>query len=444
MELKLQLSVFVLLIQVSLAVWRRVTVKKGHTLSLSCPITDAHMTHIEWKNPEGYIMFFNRKKALLDKRYSINKLSQTEFTISISKITFKDGGNYTCSQYGTNTTEKKVEVTILGRPKMEVAQHEGRFVIKCSAEGNHYPPQISWKLDNLPEILAHVEEEVRSDKGRTYVSMALLHVDSVKRRTTVKCLVRHPALHSKPLMNFVKIGPHSTKYRHTTTGVPGTTTSWVRQGRTTGHLATRGIPSGPPLIPATLTDSPLTTSDESTISMTSGLTRRWNDTFGEPTTDWTSVSGTTDTPITSDNSTDGNRTISINDPKMRTGPEGSSSLLVFLVTCLLFGLLVVVIFFAIKLRRAHTAWKRENEDTDPSEESSKSKSSQEERNVQGQRQRGLFTTAFTQYVIEKPTLISSVMKRNSMAATESVNPEQHQPQTPGQTLAKSDIKETEL
>ncbi|KAL6099190.1 crtam [Pungitius sinensis] len=443
MELKLQLSVFVLLIQVSLAVWRRVTVKKGHTLSLSCPITDVHMTHIEWKNPEGYIMFFNRKKALQDKRYSINKLSQTEFTISISKITFKDGGNYTCSQYGTNTTEKKVEVTILGRPKMEVAQHEGRFVIKCSAKGNHYPPQISWKLDNLPEILAHVEEEVRIDKDRTYVSMALLHVDSVKSRTTVKCLVRHPALHSQPLMNFVKIGPHSKKYRHTTTGVPGTT-SWFRQGRTTGHLATRGIssessltlstatsnhmfsnkptmvtaPSGRPLIPATPTDSPLTTSD------------------------WTSVSGTTN--ITSNNSTDGNRTISINDPKMRTGPEGSSSLLVFLVTCLLFGLLVVVIFFAIKLRRAHTAWKRENEDTDPSEESSKSKSSQEERNVQGQRQRGLFTTAFTQYVIEKPTLISSVMKRNSMAATESVNPEQHQPQTPGQTLAESEIKETEL
>lgn len=37
---------------------------------------------------------------------------------------------------------------------------------------------------------------------------------------------------------------------------------------------------------------------------------------------------------------------------------GSSSLLVFLVTCLIFGLLVVVIFFAIKLRRAHITWKR--------------------------------------------------------------------------------------
>lgn len=36
---------------------------------------------------------------------------------------------------------------------MEVAEHEGRFVIKCSAKGNHYPPQISWKMNNSPEVL---------------------------------------------------------------------------------------------------------------------------------------------------------------------------------------------------------------------------------------------------------------------------------------------------
>lgn len=49
-----------------------------------------------------------------DKRYTINKLSESEFTISISSVTFKDGGNYTCSQYAHNTIEKKVEVTVLG------------------------------------------------------------------------------------------------------------------------------------------------------------------------------------------------------------------------------------------------------------------------------------------------------------------------------------------
>lgn len=49
----------------------------------------------------------------------------------------------------------------------------------------------------------------------------------------------------------------------------------------------------------------------------------------------------------------------------RTGNEGNSSLLVFLVTCLIFALLVVVIFFAIKLRRAHILWKRGKQTASP-------------------------------------------------------------------------------
>lgn len=36
---------------------------------------------------------------------------------------------------------------------MEVTKHNGKFVIKCTAEGNHYPPKIFWKLNRGPEIL---------------------------------------------------------------------------------------------------------------------------------------------------------------------------------------------------------------------------------------------------------------------------------------------------
>ncbi|KAM6907534.1 cytotoxic and regulatory T-cell molecule [Xenentodon cancila] len=271
MEVKQCLSVFLLLIQVSLAVWQHVTVMKGHTVFLTCPITNPHETNVEWKNPEGYIMFFNSNKALEDKRYSITKLSQTEFSISISDVNFKDGGNYTCSHYDHHTTEKKVKVTVLGYPTMSVMRHDGKFVIKCTAEGNDYPPEISWRFNNQPEFLAqtHVYHE-----DKKYVSMGILNVFPVKKRITVKCLVRHPVLH---LINFVKIG----------------------QDRT----------------------------------------------------------------------------------------QGNSSLLVLLVTCLVVCLLVVVMFFAIKLRRAHIAWKKENEESAPSEESNKSKSTQDEKNPQGQNQK---------------------------------------------------------
>ncbi|XP_031166543.1 cytotoxic and regulatory T-cell molecule isoform X2 [Sander lucioperca] len=477
MEVKLQLSVFVLLIQVSLAVQQRVTVIKGQTLSLTCPLTNAHKTNVDWKNPEGYIMFFNAERALKDKRYRITNLSESEFSISISNVTFKDGGNYTCSQYHDHTTVRKVEVTVLGLPKMEVTKHNGKFVIKCTAEGNHYPPKIFWKLNRGPEILAHAQVH-HGDKK--YVSMDMLQLHSVKNRVTVKCLVRHPALLSKPLMNFVIIQQHLTKPRRTTTtrspitqpreSTEGqtTTSSSSRHGRTTVyHPATEvdrasshsspqlstvpstqlfsssepktaTAPTGLSLIPVTSTDSQLNTS---------GSTRRNDITINATsTTGWTSE---TTEAITSHNRTVGNTTGSFNDPKMQIETR-SSSLLVFLVTCLIVSLLVVVIFFAIKLRRAHITWKRvfvvtENEDSDPSVDSSKSKSSQEDKNSQGQRRRGLFNTAFTRYEVEKPAVITSVINPAAMADTESENKEQTSPpQTPGQTSAKCDIRETEL
>ena len=36
---------------------------------------------------------------------------------------------------------------------MTVTRHNGNAVIKCTAEGNNYPPQIFWKTDDGPEIL---------------------------------------------------------------------------------------------------------------------------------------------------------------------------------------------------------------------------------------------------------------------------------------------------
>uniref|UniRef100_A0A3P8T3V2 Ig-like domain-containing protein n=1 Tax=Amphiprion percula TaxID=161767 RepID=A0A3P8T3V2_AMPPE len=231
-----KLCVMTHLIAVSLAVWQRVTVMKGETLSLSCPITDAHKSHVDWKNPEGYIMFFNRNQALKDKRYSINKFSDSEFSISISNVTFKDGGNYTCSHYDHQMTEKKVEVTVLDFPRMSVTRHDGKIIIKCVAKGNPSPPNISWEFDVEPEFLGDVHFRHEDEK---YVSVGMLHIFPPKKRVSVKCLVRHPALHSQPLMNFIKIGRDSKRTCHTTTVKPQvstrkleTTTSWIRDSKT--------------------------------------------------------------------------------------------------------------------------------------------------------------------------------------------------------------------
>lgn len=348
MEVKLQLGVFMLLLPVSLAGWQHVMVMKGQALHLRCPLTDAHKTSVEWRNPDNYLMFFNKNKALKDKRYSIDRLSDSEFTISVSNVTFKDGGNYTCSQYGHKPTETKVLVTVLGLPKMKVTKHRGKFVIHCTAEGNHHPPQISWKFDHEPEFSGGPAQF--TNEGKKYVSMDLLYIESVDARHTVKCLARHPYWHSHPLMNFVKVGPNPlrptttnsspTSQPQTSLDVLRKTSQWSKGWRTTSsanHPTSSSEPVSEP------TDLP-----QNTVTLTSSYLN----------TDRTPVSVIT----ASFNSTEGNQTVSSNYEKMQAG---NRSLLVILVACLITGLLVVVLFIAIKIRRAHVTWKRGNLTTLP-------------------------------------------------------------------------------
>ncbi|XP_072231528.1 uncharacterized protein [Leuresthes tenuis] len=488
MEMKLQLGVFLLHIQVSLAVLGHVTVIKGHTLHLTCPLTNAHKNNVEWRNPDGNVMFFNRNKGedgktlLRDKRYSIDRLFHSEFSISVSNVTFRDRGTYTCAHYDHHATEKKVKVTVLGLPKISTTKHEGETVIKCSAEGTHQPPKIYWKFDDGPEFST---ANSYHHENKKYVSLAMLHVIPVRNKVTVKCLVRHPAWHLQPLMNFVKIGVDTKKtLPTTTTSSPtvqplGTTARWFIHGRTVVYYTTKDVngpssdgstvtsdqwlsssdpktataPTRLPVSPVTFTESLLSTRDSFTVdgsrsSVLPDSTVMSNDTTSEETntTGGTSISATTD-DFSFNNSTDRNLTDGFGSNK-QMGTQGNSTLLVLLVTCLIFGLLVVVIFFAIKLQRAHRAWKRvfivtENEESDPSEESSKSKASQEEKNSQGQRRRGILNTAFTQYVVEEPTVITSVINTSAMAPRENSTREQTSPpQTQAQPPAN--IKETSL
>lgn len=59
-------------------------------------------------------------RGVVSERYSLNKLSESEFTVSITDVTFKDAGNYTCYEYGHRVIEKKVELTVLGEKNVVI------------------------------------------------------------------------------------------------------------------------------------------------------------------------------------------------------------------------------------------------------------------------------------------------------------------------------------
>ncbi|KAF6738543.1 Cytotoxic and regulatory T-cell molecule [Oryzias melastigma] len=433
MEVRLHFSVFLLLVKVSVATWNRVTVMRGQTVNLTCHITDPQKNHVEWRNPDGFVIFFNHTQGLKDKRYSIIKLSKTEFSISISKVTFKDGGNYTCTYYDQKITETKVELTVLGIPRISLIKLKEKTLVKCRAKANHHPPQILWSFDSGPEFNVH--EHVRQ-RNRIYESTAFLQVLPVMRRYKVKCRIQHPDVHSQTFMDFVTIGQNPK------TSIPTTTS-----------------PSTTLFIRTTADGLRLSTTDKNELSSVS------EDPSHQSASSWTAESkkflsrlplspGTSEVPLLSStggtaesavselvipsNSTDRNSTGIF----MKKESQRSPAILILLVTCLIVALMVVVGFFGIKLKRAHFAWRRENEDSNPSEESNKSKSTQEDKNFQGQRHKGLSSGTFTQYVAEKPTNTTSIPNTSALTSKQTAEKAQSQSQIP--SASKGIIKETSL
>ncbi|XP_038132919.1 cytotoxic and regulatory T-cell molecule [Cyprinodon tularosa] len=453
--MKLQLCVFSLLFHVSVAEKsENMTVLRGQTVDLSCSIRNAVRSNVEWRNPNNDIMFFNKHSVLRDRHYSITKLTNSQFSISISNITFKDGGVYTCTRYGDVLSVKTVRLTVLDFPRMSVRRKGAESVVKCSAKANNHPPNITWKFENGTEFkfTGAIHKE-----GYAFVTEAHLVVYPRDGRVVVECLVHHPDLHTPPLMNFVKVGKQSKQPGSTSAPpsarppAPGTTAQTAFIGSSSApHLTPSHLNTPPPAPKEPLTSSqpgtvtpedpatsgrpPLSTGARLSNSTSPDLIWLMNDTSSSETT---TTSGDLPEDVTSFNATGKNLT-DYSDPDRRMGRTQNTSLLVLLVTSLIFCLLVVVLFFAIKLRRAHMAWKRENEDSDPSEASSKSKTSQEEKKTQDQRRRGLFNTVFAQYAVEEPAAATSVINPNATPATAQTSP------GPVQSAVRSDIKETSL
>uniref|UniRef100_A0A4W5MNJ8 Ig-like domain-containing protein n=1 Tax=Hucho hucho TaxID=62062 RepID=A0A4W5MNJ8_9TELE len=412
---------------------QHMTVMEGETLTIKCRIRNAHRSHVEWKNPNGHVMFFNDHKALRDKRYKIINLSVSDFTVSVSDVTFKDGGLYTCLHYTKVPVVTLVTVTVLGMPKLEITEHNGKTTIKCSAVGNSHPPKISWLFGSGLEIDAQPQSQYILEEN-TYSSLDILHVQSHKRRVTVKCIVHHPALHNSSLMNFVKIGQNPSEESHSTlrtshwpstegpTEVPTTTVS-----RWPGTQVSTETPTATALDWPNTKGSPASTPD-SQLS-----------THSQPAHSVFEATGYTLANDSSSNSTSTSG-IFFDETERQRGNGRSAPLLIFLVTCLILGLLVVVSFFVIKLRRAHILWKKENEDSDQSVESSRSKSSNEEKQSR-RRGNGLFNIGFTKYVVEEPMATETTTTTNTK--TEEAPEIQVIPQTDGATLSPP-IKETEL
>ncbi|XP_043106177.1 cytotoxic and regulatory T-cell molecule isoform X2 [Puntigrus tetrazona] len=408
------------------------TVAEGETMVLNCPRKNfSENGHMEWRNPQGHLLFFNSEKALRDPRSSIFTLNSSEYTLLLSNVTLKDEGLYRCLLYDNRVISKRFKVKVLGVPKIEMAEYKDKTIIKCLAEANGHPPELSWQISGV-EIEAQ-PNTLREERSNRSLAVSVLTVKTHIRTATVMCLAKHRAF-PKQLIHFVTIENHS---------VTASTTSY---SSTRDELKPHSMITATSAPASSTAHMELSSISESTEVLSTEDVTTSNSMQEEHSTaiDISLMSTAHSVNPSESNSTDEYLTKNGTDSEgfgKQSDLKDSSPLLILLVTCLVLGLLIVVIFFVIRLRRAHIAWKKENEESDQSVESSKSKSSHyEEKQAQERRRQGFWNSNFTEYKIEETPQNTA----NSVATVDVVTETQDKSTEASDNLDRACVKETEL
>ncbi|NXU49746.1 CRTAM protein, partial [Turnix velox] len=276
---------------------------------------------LQWLNPHGFAIFLNTRRALKDKRYKLIHYSKDELSIQLSNITVHDEGIYKCFHYSIPFKSKKKTVEVLAppsNPALEVSRNtEGSITLSCYTQGCKPQPQITWLLDNGMELFGDTKHKLEAD-GKKWTTTSTLTVLTYGPNSTASCIVHHQALREELMASF----------------------QFENLPRTGSEQLTSL--SAVPEDPVVTSSAPTSTQQNFQHNVTS------------------------------------NCKLVLQDWKHEGIKKKRNDLLLpILVAALIFVLLIIVLLFMRKLKKAHGVWKRENDVSDQTLESYKSKSNED-------------------------------------------------------------------
>ncbi|NXA01315.1 CRTAM protein, partial [Nesospiza acunhae] len=212
-------------------------------------------------------------------------------------------------------------------PVLEISQDEERGIkLSCHSQGGRPQPQISWLLDNGIELPGDTRHQLGAD-GKKWSTRSTLRILSYSPKVTASCIIQHPALGPQGLVAsfpFQDLPSSATR-----PAVPSPSENPAVPGSPENPAGTSpsASPDDPGKFPAHLTAQ---------------------------------------TSVTEQN------------PKSKGLLRKEKNLLLpILVAALILVLLIIVLLFVVKLKKAHGMWKRENDVSEQTLESYKSRSNED-------------------------------------------------------------------
>ncbi|NXG61473.1 CRTAM protein, partial [Hemiprocne comata] len=256
--------------------------------------------------------------ALRDQRYKLVQYSKDELSIQLSNVTVHDEGIYKCLYYSIPFKSKNKTVEVLAAPSnpvLEVSRGTDRSItLSCYTQGCKPQPQLTWLLDNGIELPGDTKHKLEAD-GKKWTTTSTLTVLAYGPNSTASCIVHHQALREEKLM---------ASFRFEDLPRMGTGVSFSR--------------------------------DYPVLPLWSG--ESYADTYAK-------LKPTVNCPMCKGLNSEGFK------------KKENNLLLPILVAALIFVLLIIVLLFMRKLKKAHGVWKRENDVSEQTLESYKSKSNED-------------------------------------------------------------------
>ncbi|CAN2388136.1 detection of tumor cell [Pristimantis euphronides] len=385
----------------------RLSVEEGKAVTLRCVFSETNGSDIQWLTPSGYTSYFNGEKVLKDRRHQLINYSKNKLIIRVSNITRTDEGVYSCLYYSSPVQTKRVQLKVLAAPSppsLEVTRIPGKsrkekYLLTCSSSGGRPCPRLTWLINDHTEVFGHHNRRLESDGRCTAIST--LRVSAVSQTSTARCVVRHRTLTPGKLTAAYSFSTLTTvtesqitESTHRYLSEAATSTLPARK-KTTEDVKTSGRKKEDGTRVEETSLSPLDTTDVNPTSGTSEASSTVNLTATESTerdtTDEADGSVTTEAvtftsfseknfSLVTDDTTTGNPNKTTNDESSMR--KSHRTLILVLVSLMLCVLLVIVYLLLLKLRTAHYSFKKENEISDQTLESTKSKSNNEETSSQ--------------------------------------------------------------
>ncbi|XP_003796845.1 cytotoxic and regulatory T-cell molecule [Otolemur garnettii] len=320
-----------------------ITVEEGQNLTLKCVTALTKAASLQWLTPSGFTIFLNERPAFKNSKYQLLHHSANQLSITVPNVTMQDEGVYKCLRYSSSVSTKEVKVIVLATPLKPILEasivrsqnREDHIVFKCSTTRSKPPPQITWLLGDGTELFSGAHHEFETD-GKKCNTTSTLTVHTYSKNSTVNCVIRHKGLQGKKLV------------------APFQFENLVTDEETVSDALERSSLSSQDTQQPTSTVSVVV--DSSTLETDKEEKEQTTPAFVLPT--------------------------EASPQYLGVARRKSGILLLTLVSFLIFILFIIVQLFIMKLRKAHVTWKRENDISENTLESYRSRSNNEETSSQ--------------------------------------------------------------